>query len=284
MNLINEQVEHESFGTGRIVKSDDSYIEIEFSTGNKKFVFPDAFAKHLKLADKNIENEVVKLLKVKKQELLEEEEKLNEERDLLLRERQIKREQERISKNHKSHDSLQAVFWCEPDELDEVFDDWQVSTGLIKSGAKEGEPNKLSRLNAQSVCLITTREPEMEEKDRRIEGLYMVRENFLGKLSEDGYIPAHSEYRLQLSDEESKKMMFWNYYVNNRYPDKMTWNTGRYRYFENIMVAQILRDIISLKKNPEEKHFVENFFEFFCKMNLIDMENLPKPNGTLMKD
>lgn len=281
MKLNDKQVKHKSFGTGIVVDSSDSYIEIEFPTGKKKFVFPDAFANYLTLVDEEVGDIVDEMVEEKAQELLEEEEKLNEERDLLLRERHIKREQEKITKNHKSHNSLQAVFWCSEEELDSVFEEWKVSTGLIKSGAKEGQPNRLSRLNGQSSCLITTREADVAEKDRRIQGIFMVKENFLGKLNEDGLISAHSEYKLRLTEEESEKMLFWNYYVNNRYPDKMTWNTGRYRYFDNIIAAQILRDVISLRDDSEERKFVEEYFDYFCKMNLIDPEKLPKPNGTL---
>lgn len=283
MNLKDEKVIHRSFGPGRVVRSSDSYIEIEFPSGKKKFVFPDVFATYLKLEDKDISRLVDEILEEKQKEQKEEKQQLKEEREIQLRKRQIKRQQDKISKSTKAHPSMQAVFWCDADEIDEVFDEWRVTTGLIKSGAKEGKPNRLARLSRQSACLITTREPDVAEKDRRIEGLYMVNETFIGKLSEDGYVPAHSEYRLRLSEEEIEKMLFWNYYVNNRYPDKMTWNTGRYRYFENIMMAQILKDIISLKEDSKDQEFVKGFFNYFCELNLIDVENLPEPNGALKR-
>lgn len=283
MNLDNKKVKHKSFGIGTIVSSNDSYIEVEFPTGKKKFVFPDAFAKFLSLVDEELGDKVDEMVEEKEKELLEEEEKLSDELDLLVKERQIKREQEKISKSSKSHNSLQAVFWCEEGELDEVFDEWSVFTGRIKSGAKEGQPNRLARINTQSSCLITTRDADEEEKSRTIRGLFMVKENFLGRTNQDGYMPAHSKYRIRLSEEESKKMLFWNYYVNNRYPDKTTWNTGRYRYFENIMVAQILKDIVSIKENEEERKFAQEFLDYFSKMNLIDAENIPEPNGTLKR-
>lgn len=283
MKFKNEEVEHKIFGTGKIIKTSDSYVEIEFPVGIKKFLFPDAFAKHLTLLNKEKESIIDEMVEEKEKELQEEEEKQNEEIDLLIKERQIKREQERISKGQKSHNSLQAVFWVEEDELDKVFEEEKIFTGLIKSGAKKGQPNRLARLNNQSACLITSRDSDEEEKNRRIRAIYMVRENFLGKMASDGYIPAHSEYKLRLTDEESKEMLFWTYYVNNRYPDKTTWNTGRYRYFENVMVAQILKDIISLREDSEDKEFVEKFFDYFCNVNFIDGDNLSEPNGTLVR-
>ncbi|MDD4583508.1 MAG: hypothetical protein PHR60_04900, partial [Eubacteriales bacterium] len=68
------------------------------------------------------------------------------------------------------------------------------------------------------------------------------------------------------------------------YPQNMTWNTGRYRYFDNVWMAQILRGIVSLKKKPHEQELAQRFFEHFCQMNQISEEELPKPNGALMRE
>ena len=62
----------------------------------------------------------------------------------------------------------------------------------------------------------------------------------------------------------------------------MTWNTGRHRYLDNKWVAQILQDIISLKKTPKEQEQVQRFIKYFCQLNEIDMEKLPKPAGALI--
>ena len=52
----------------------------------------------------------------------------------------------------------------------------------------------------------------MPERDRRILGVFMVNETFDNKTNVNGYIPAHSKYRLRLSEQEAEKC--WNYYVN----------------------------------------------------------------------
>ena len=51
MDLVNKKVTHKIFGKGRIIKYDDSYVDIDFPAGNKKFVFPDAFGKYLTVID-----------------------------------------------------------------------------------------------------------------------------------------------------------------------------------------------------------------------------------------
>ena len=48
-------------------------------------------------------------------------------------------------------------------------------------------------------------------------------------------------------------------------------------------MAQILLDIISLKSDTKESELAQKFFEHFCKMNQITDQNLPKPNGALMR-
>ena len=169
------------------------------------------------------------------------------------------------------------------EEQSKVFTEWKVFTGEIKSGNNKGKPKKPTRLYQNSVCLLTERDSSMPEKDRRILGVYMVNEDFIGKFCEDGYIPAHSEYRLQLTEQESDQMLFWKYYVNEKSPNKMTWNTGKYRYFDNVWMAQILLDIVSLKSDTQEHELAQSFFEHFCRMNQIREEELPEPNGALMR-
>lgn len=283
MNLIDKKVTHKRFGTGSIVEHNDSIIEIHFATENKKFVFPDVFAKHLELHDKSVAHSLEKVIQERENERKEEELKKEEEKELLRKKHELRLEHEKLMKNHKLHPQSQMVFWCDTEERDNTFSEWKVFSGVIKSGDNKGQPNKPSRLHQNSAVLLTAVDSNLPEKDRRILGVYMVDENFIGKHCEDGNIPAHSVYRLQLTEEESAQMFFWNYYVNEKFPDKMTWNTGKHRYFENSWMAQILKDIVSLKNETQERELAQQFFDHFCKMNHITDQELPKPNGALMR-
>ncbi|MGM0845108.1 MAG: malate synthase [Bacillota bacterium] len=283
MNLINEKVTHKRFGMGSIVKQDDSIIEIHFATENKKFVYPDVFGEHLKLHDKSVANSLDKIIEEKVIEQKEEEMKKEEEIKLQRKYQELRMGHEKLMRNHKLHPESQMVFWCDAEEKNSAITEWKVFSGEIKSGANKGKPNKPIRLHQNSAVLLTAIEPGMPEKERRILGVYMVKDEFIGKLCEDGSIPAHSEYRLQLTEQESDQLLFWNYYVNEKSPDKMTWNTGKYRYFNNSWMAQILRDIVSLKNDPEERERGQQFFDHFCKMNQIIEQDLPQPNGALMR-
>lgn len=284
MNLLNKQVLHKSFGKGSVVKYTDSRIEINFKSGNKKFLFPDAFGRFLTLTDPKAANSVSKMIQKKQEELEQEALIIEKEREIQRKEQQLLLERERFMENFKVHPSSQAVFWCEEKDYDKIFTDWKVFTGVAKSGSKKGQPNRPIRLNKNSACLLTARNSNMSEKGRSIIGVFMVDESFIGKLCEDGYVPADSQYRLQLSKEESDQLLFWNYYLNEKYPNNITWNAGKYRYFNNIWMAQILSDIVSLKKNQEEKEFAQRFLEYFCRMNRIDDKELPKPMGALLRN
>ncbi len=283
MNLINKEVTHKRFGKGSVVKQYDSIIEIHFATENKKFVFPDAFGKFLKLHDKSSADSLEKVLQKRKIEREKEQQEKEEEKRLQRKEQQLRSEHEKLMKNHKLHPESQMAFWCDAEESSNVFTEWRVFTGVIKSGNYKGTPRKPTRIFQNSVVLLTARDSSMPEKDRRILGVYMANEDFIGKFCEDGYIPAHSEYRLQLTEQESDRMPFWKYYVNEKSPQSMTWNSGKFRYFDNVWMAQILLDIVSLKSDTQEQELAQKFFEDYCRMNRIRKEDLPEPNGALMQ-
>ncbi len=235
MELVNKQVVHKIFGKGIIVKYNGLYIDIDFTEGSsnsKKFIFPDAFDTYLTLIDQKTASKVNKILQKRKKENEEEKQRLKAQKALQKEKRRHFLEQEKLAKRYRSpkiHPCSQSVFWCKKPELNQIFEEWNVFTGLIKSGAKQGQPKRLPRINQNSACLITIRDPDMQEKDRRIQGMFMVNENFNAKAAKGGCIPAHQEYRLHLSKQESRKMLFWNYYINENYPHKITWKTVRHR-------------------------------------------------------
>lgn len=283
MNLIDKEVMHKSFGEGNIVDQDEKFVTIDFNKETKKFVFPDAFGKFLKLKDESanatLKQTIIKL--EEKQEILEK--KREEEQAQRHLEQQRVNELKKMLKNHKLHESSQLVFWLDESEDEQVFTDWEIYSGEIKSGKNKGQPNKPVRLHQNSIVLLTKRDPKENEEKRTIEGLYMVGETFVGKTAEDGMVPAHSKFKIKLTEEESEKMLFWNYYINEKYPHRMTWNTGKYRYFDNLWAAQILKDIIDLKSDAEERQLAEDFFLHFCKMNQLDPNQIPERNGALMQ-
>lgn len=280
MDLVNKKVMHKTFGKGNVINFNDLYITINFESGDKKFCFPDAFKNYITFVDQKATDLVNKKIE-KKEEAQKIEDLIIEKEKALELEQQIILNQRERMKNVKVHPRIQSVFWCEPNEEEKIFTDWKVFTEKIKSGKKKGEPRIFARMTQNSACLLTTVKENMPEEKREILGAFMVEKYFDGRECTDGYIPAHSEYRIRLSEDESKKMLFWNYYVDEKTPNKTVWNSGRQRYFDNVWMAQILRDIVELRENPEEKKEAQAFLDHFCRVNIIDQPHLPKAEGAL---
>jgi len=277
VNLINEEITHKVFGEGNIVGHDDSIITIDFNEDTKKFVYPDAFGKFITLNDQNTAKTLKKV--ISKREM--EEEALERKREEEKEQQALEQQRREKLKNHRIHESSQIVFWLDEEEQQNVFTDWQVFTGKVQSGKNKGQPNRVARLAANSAGLLTARASDQPETERKILGLYMVNETFSGDLSDDGMVPSHAEFRIELTDQEAEKMLFWNYYINENYPHRTTWNSGKFRYFDNVWTAQILKDIIALKTDEEQIKEAKNFLEYFCQMNVLDMDNIPEASGAL---
>lgn len=277
MNLLNEAITHKVFGEGDVVDQNESFITIDFDEDVKQFVYPDAFGQYLTLKDQETAKTLKKVLSKREKKEEELEKKREEERKL----QELEQQRMEKLKNHQIHESSQIVFWLDEEEQENVFTDWQVSTGEIQSGKNKGQPNRPARLRPNSAGLLTARESNKPEAERRILGLYLVDETFTGELCDNGMVPAHAEYRIKLSEQETEKMLFWNYYINKNYPNRMTWNSGKYRYFDNIWTAQILKDIIALKTDEAEIQAAEKFLEHFCQMNVLDIDNIPEADGAL---
>ena len=261
MNLINEEITHKVFGEGNIVDHEESIITIEFTEDIKKFVYPDAFGKFITLNDRSTAETFKKIFLKKEME----EEALERKREEENERRVLEQQRKEKMKNHKIHESSQIVFWLDEEEQQNVFIDWQVSTGTVQSGKNKGQPNRAARLRPNSAGLLTARASDQPETERRILGLYMVNETFSGDLSDDGMVPSHAEFRIELTDQEAEKMLFWNYYINKTYPHRTAWNSGKFRYFDNVWTAQILKDIIALKTDEEKSKKLKTFWNISVK-------------------
>jgi hypothetical protein len=279
MNLINEEITHKVFGVGSIVEQNESIITIDFNDFIKKFIYPDAFEKFIKLNDRNTAKSLQKIFakEAMKREALEREE------EAIRTQRALEQQRREKLKSLKIHESSQVVLSLDEEEQQRVFIDWQASAGTVQNGVNKDQPNKVARMLPNSACLLTARGKDQPETERRILGLYMVNETFIGDLSHDGVIPSHAEFRLKLTDQEAANMLFWNYYMNKSFPQRTTWNSGKYRYFDNVWTAQMLKDIIALRTDEEKIKEATSFLEYFCQMNVFDIDNIPTPNGALKR-
>ena len=101
----------------------------------------------------------------------------------------------------------------------------------------------------------------------------MVQDDFVGSECTDGIIPAHPDYRLELSDERKDRFLFWRYFEPPVAGKKPSWGSKEFRYVSNWKTAHLLLDIYSVAQEPE-KQLSRDFFEYFCRLNKFNSEVL----------
>jgi hypothetical protein len=83
MNILNEHVCHVVYGDGNVVSLESNVLTVQFSGQEevKKFIYPDAFEKHLRLNNSDAEEGVLKELQEKQAVILAEEDRRRREHE-----------------------------------------------------------------------------------------------------------------------------------------------------------------------------------------------------------
>lgn len=160
---------------------------------------------------------------------------------------------------------------------------WKAYAGVYHLGENKGKPMKLKQVRANSLCILTTREPNMNEEDRYIFAVFLVDETYEGDNTEEGYVTTSSKYKIELSPKEARRMKFWMYHANTNNPKRTAWNTGLHRYFQDLEGAQILRDLAYIKRGTKDEGLAKDFLNHFCIVNGVVLETVSKPNGAICK-
>lgn len=263
MQLQGKAINHVKFGNGIIKELRDKYLIVDFVNEERKFLFPNVFSGFLSLTDKQAQKEIESIITdVITKEKNEVEEGLNEQERII-----------RIQKL-KVHPNSQAAFGLIQNNKKDVFDSWSVYSGAYLSGHSKGEPKKPIRLKLNSACLLTECAKTEAEKERRIIGAFMVRDDFDGRTCEDGQINSHSTYRIRLN--ESEMLPYYKYLETDA--KVQNWGNTEYKYFSNETMQCILRDMQKAVSDVERKKQVEEFYKYFCYVNrLKEVQNM-EPN------
>lgn len=164
-----------------------------------------------------------------------------------------------------------------------MLENWRASAGYVVTGENKNKPMKLSKVQINSLAVLTTRFPDTKEKDRFIFGVFLVDDAFEGDAHEEGFVTTTSKYKLELSPEEAEQLKYWNYYYNRNKPEDISWGQGLHRYLDDIQAAQILRDIAEIKKGKYDEKLSKEFFEYFCRINGVDENEIPENEGALLR-
>ena len=260
MQLIGQAIRHETFGKGIVTGWDRNILTVCFPGGDKRFLYPDAFARHhLTLWDQGMQDQIQAVLRARETEKREAQQAVQEEQ-----ERRVRLQRVKISK------MSQAAFDVEEDALKALFSEWVISTGTYISGASKGEPRVPSRMKPNSLCLITHRGAEEPEADRRILGMCMVREDFIGSCCRNGQINAHPVYRLTLNEKEQP--LFWPYFSEKT--DRRSWGNASLKYFSTEIAEKILFDLRACWTVPEDKTESGTLYQYFCMATHLTARDL----------
>lgn len=161
---------------------------------------------------------------------------------------------------------------------------WEAHAGYSLTKENYLKPMTLPRVQTHSLCVLTTRLPYMDEKDRFIFAVFLVDDTFVGNDKNDGYVTTSSKFRLSFSMEEAQKLKYWNYCVNSNKPEKISWNQGLYRYIDDVQVSQILRDIVKLKKGTKDEELSVELYDYFLQINDFKDDDIPMNNGALLRN
>lgn len=259
MDLINKNVQHEVFGKGTICELTDEVVAVKFKSGVKKFVFPDAFRDFLVMTEKKSGKYVCDML-----DDIDREMKLKREQEVLEAERR-----ERLS-NLPVNTKAQAAFGFIENDKQSVLEDKGVFVGTYRSGQNRGKPRSTARLYPNSACLLTQVEKKQSEEDRVIWGVFMVRDDYIGSEFSDGMIPIHEKYNIVLDDEQ--KIKYWDYFEDKSKNKTPKWGSVEIKYFDNMTMLKILKDIAGSIENGERKKLCTELIEYYCRLNKITNE------------
>lgn len=257
MQIIGEIVFHKKFGEGEILDKLDRIMIIHFPAGKKKFYFPDAFEKHLVLKNKRKQRQVDELVG----------DLISERKACENAKIEEQKRQERI-KSLKVMPDSQAAFGFVKNSKEEVFTSWKLTTGTYLSGNLKGTPRIPRQMQLNSACLLTECPGDLTEKERKIIGIFMVRDDFEGNLCRDGIIHSHERYRIKL--EESEKLFFWDYFSLDVKNSK--WGNVEIRYFSNKTMLKILRDLQKKITVPERKKLINEFCHYYLRVNKLEQK------------
>ena len=257
MQLIGQAIRHEIFGKGVVTGCGKNILTICFSQGEKKFIYPDAFAKHLTLKNSDMQRRIQTILNEREAEREAEQQAVQESR-----------ERRYLLDNLKISPNAQAVFDIKAEEEHMCFSAWSVSTGRYLSGYSKGEPRIPDRLKPNSLCLLTERGDGAPEEERRVIGAFMVGEDFFGSTCRDGIIKSHPVYRLRLRSADRPR--FWPYITGDA--SVRRWGAASFKYLSNKTMKKILFDIKECLAGGEDAELAEGIYQYFCRINRLCSE------------
>ena len=172
----------------------------------------------------------------------------------------------RFYRGEISYDELLAIhnggFVCYESKL---LVEWKSEAG---DDVKEGGVHKSRRITGaknNSLAILTTELPGSSA--RIIFAVFITGTVDEGDALESGYVKADPAYTIELTPDEARHMLFWNYHKNT--DGGTRWSQGLYRYISNDSCVRILEDIVKFKQGDEKAH-AEKVLAHYRELKGID--------------
>lgn len=148
-----------------------------------------------------------------------------------------------------------------------LLNDW---TAYAEYSWKNGpKPRVIRNSEENKLAVLTTRFPNDTESERKVFAVFIIGNLFEGDSEYCGEVTAHSRYRLELTMEQSKQIDFWDFYQNTNNPKKKKWGQGIFRYMYDKDCAELLYQIIQIKKGTEDFELAKEMYHYYCQHNGI---------------
>lgn len=163
--------------------------------------------------------------------------------------------------------------------------DWKAQAGMDrKEGERRGRCRRLSKNTTNGLSVLTTVTQTQTEEERMVLGVFIIDKVFEGDEDcEEGFVQCTTKYKMKLSPAEAERVLFWNYYSSPNDPNRPNWASGLYRYLDDYQCAQILRDIVAVKKGTVDETLASEILNHYCGLKGIDKNTIPDNNGALTR-
>ena len=155
-----------------------------------------------------------------------------------------------------------------------LFQDWKFGAGFkYDKIEKRYIPKTLAAATEGYLAVLTSRSSYSSEEARKIVGVFFIDEVHKGDKEEPGYVASHSKYRMYLNYMEAREMPFWKYYKNVNNPEKIAWSYGLQRYLDNQQAADILKDLVEVKKGSKDEKIAKEMYEAYCMKHCVEIKD-----------
>ncbi len=162
----------------------------------------------------------------------------------------------------------------------QTFIDWKV---YVDTALTKEQLTALNAMKKNSLAVLTCKLPNTKEEERIIFAVFIVAENSLQNEGQTICLSAEKEYFMAVVPSDTRKIKFWDYCKSSTASGKAQWRSSAIKSLDEIVCAQILRDIAEIKLETPEAERAENLYKHFCGLSNINPDELPLPSGVLLQ-